>query len=41
MLWIDDLSSRDPFYVLPLLMGVAMFFQTRMSRRRPIRCRRE
>jgi YidC/Oxa1 family membrane protein insertase len=31
MLWIDDLSSRDPFYVLPLLMGVAMFFQTRMS----------
>jgi YidC/Oxa1 family membrane protein insertase len=31
MLWIDDLSARDPFYVLPLLMGVAMFFQTRMS----------
>jgi YidC/Oxa1 family membrane protein insertase len=30
-LWIDDLSVRDPFYVLPLLMGVAMFFQTRMS----------
>jgi YidC/Oxa1 family membrane protein insertase len=31
MLWIDDLSSLDPYYVLPLLMGVAMFFQTRMS----------
>jgi YidC/Oxa1 family membrane protein insertase len=31
MLWIDDLSARDPFFVLPLLMGVAMFFQTRMS----------
>jgi YidC/Oxa1 family membrane protein insertase len=31
MLWIDDLSSRDPFYVLPLLMGVAMFFQTRLN----------
>jgi YidC/Oxa1 family membrane protein insertase len=30
-LWIDDLSARDPFYVLPLLMGVAMFFQTKMS----------
>src|SRR5690606_23684928 len=24
MLWINDLSSRDPFFVLPLLMGVAM-----------------
>jgi YidC/Oxa1 family membrane protein insertase len=31
MLWIDDLSARDPFFVLPLLMGAAMFFQTKMS----------
>jgi YidC/Oxa1 family membrane protein insertase len=31
LLWIDDLSARDPFYVLPLLMGVAMFLQTKMS----------
>ena len=31
MLWINDLSSRDPWYVLPLLMGVAMFFQTRLQ----------
>ena len=31
MLWIDDLSSRDPFFVLPLLMAVAMFFQTRLQ----------
>ena len=31
MLWIDDLSARDPYYVLPLLMGVAMFFQTRLN----------
>jgi YidC/Oxa1 family membrane protein insertase len=31
MLWIDDLSSRDPFFVLPLLMGAAMFFQTRLN----------
>jgi len=31
MLWINDLSSRDPYFVLPLLMGVAMFFQTRMQ----------
>ena len=31
MLWIHDLSARDPFYVLPALMGTAMFFQTRLS----------
>ncbi|HWN37978.1 MAG TPA: membrane protein insertase YidC, partial [Gammaproteobacteria bacterium] len=31
MLWIDDLSARDPFFVLPALMAVAMFMQTRMS----------
>jgi YidC/Oxa1 family membrane protein insertase len=31
MLWINDLSSRDPFFVLPLLMGAAMFFQTRLN----------
>jgi YidC/Oxa1 family membrane protein insertase len=31
MLWIDDLSARDPFFVLPLLMGAAMFLQTRLS----------
>ena len=27
MLWINDLSARDPFFVLPLLMGGAMFAQ--------------
>jgi YidC/Oxa1 family membrane protein insertase len=31
MLWINDLSARDPFFVLPLLMGVAMFFQTKLN----------
>ncbi|HJR69599.1 MAG TPA: membrane protein insertase YidC [Gammaproteobacteria bacterium] len=30
-LWLQDLSARDPFFVLPALMGAAMFFQTRMS----------
>ena len=30
-LWIQDLSKMDPYYVLPLLMGVAMFAQQRMS----------
>jgi YidC/Oxa1 family membrane protein insertase len=31
MLWITDLSVRDPFFVLPLLNGAAMFFQQRLS----------
>jgi YidC/Oxa1 family membrane protein insertase len=30
-LWITDLSSRDPFFILPLIMGVAMFFQQRLN----------
>jgi YidC/Oxa1 family membrane protein insertase len=31
MLWINDLSSRDPFFVLPLLMGGAMFAQFKLN----------
>jgi len=31
MLWINDLSVRDPFFVLPLLMGAAMFFQQKLN----------
>lgn len=31
MLWINDLSAKDPFFVLPLLMGVAMYFQQKMN----------
>ena len=31
MLWINDLSSRDPFFVLPLLMGGAMFGQFKLN----------
>jgi YidC/Oxa1 family membrane protein insertase len=31
MLWIQDLSAPDPFYVLPLLMGVSMFLQQRLN----------
>lgn len=30
ILWINDLSSKDPYYVLPLLMGVSMYFQQLM-----------
>jgi YidC/Oxa1 family membrane protein insertase len=25
------LSTRDPYFILPLLMGAAMFFQTRLN----------
>lgn len=31
MLWVNDLSSRDPFFVLPLLMGGAMFMQFKLN----------
>jgi len=31
MLWINDLSSRDPYYVLPLLMGISMWAQQRLN----------
>ncbi|MGL4602330.1 MAG: membrane protein insertase YidC [Plesiomonas sp.] len=31
MLWIHDLSAPDPYYILPLLMGVSMFFLQKLS----------
>jgi YidC/Oxa1 family membrane protein insertase len=31
MLWILDLSSRDPYYVLPIVMGATQWFQVRMA----------
>ncbi|HUY84027.1 MAG TPA: membrane protein insertase YidC, partial [Steroidobacteraceae bacterium] len=31
MLWINDLSVRDPYFVLPLLMGAAMFAQFKLN----------
>lgn len=31
LLWIDDLSARDPYFVMPLLMGAAMLVQTRLN----------
>jgi YidC/Oxa1 family membrane protein insertase len=30
-LWITDLSSRDPYFILPLIMGAAMLFQQRLN----------
>jgi len=31
MLWIDDLSALDPYFVLPILMAITMVLQTRMN----------
>ncbi|MCK4226423.1 membrane protein insertase YidC [candidate division WOR-3 bacterium] len=30
ILWIEDLSMKDPYYVLPILMGISMFLQQRL-----------
>ncbi|MDB5839296.1 MAG: yidC [Herminiimonas sp.] len=29
--WIHDLASPDPFYILPVLMAVSMFIQTKLN----------
>ena len=31
ILWIHDLSIKDPYYILPLLMGASMFIQQRLN----------
>lgn len=31
VLWIHDLSIKDPFYVLPVLMGVTLFIQQKTT----------
>jgi YidC/Oxa1 family membrane protein insertase len=31
MLWITDLSSRDPFFILPALNGLAMWIQYKLN----------
>jgi YidC/Oxa1 family membrane protein insertase len=31
ILWLQDLSVRDPFFILPLLMGATMYLQTTLS----------
>ena len=30
-LWLQDLSAPDPFYILPVLFGVSMYFQQKLS----------
>ncbi len=29
--WLKDLSQRDPYYILPLIMSVAMFWQQKIT----------
>ena len=31
ILWIRDLSTQDPYYVLPVLMGISMFIMQKLS----------
>jgi YidC/Oxa1 family membrane protein insertase len=31
MLWVTDLSMQDPYYVLPVIMGVTMFIQQKIT----------
>lgn len=31
MLWINDLSAADPYFVLPVLFGISMFVQQKLS----------
>ena len=31
MLWIHDLADRDPYFVLPLLMGASMYYQQTLN----------
>ena len=30
-LWIHDLSAKDPYFILPLLMGASMFLMQKMQ----------
>ncbi len=31
ILWIHDLSTKDPYYILPILMGLSMLLQQKLS----------
>lgn len=31
MLWLADLSAKDPYYITPIIMGITMFLQQKMS----------
>ncbi|SMN12107.1 Inner membrane protein translocase component YidC, long form [uncultured Candidatus Thioglobus sp.] len=29
--WMDDLSAQDPYYILPIIMGISMFIQQKLN----------
>lgn len=31
ILWIDDLSAMDPYFILPIIMGATMFWQQKIT----------
>ena len=31
MFWIQDLSTPDPYYILPIIMGITMIIQTKLN----------
>jgi YidC/Oxa1 family membrane protein insertase len=31
ILWIQDLSAKDPYYILPILMGATMLIQQKIT----------
>lgn len=31
LIWLADLSAKDPYYITPVIMGLTMFLQQRMS----------
>lgn len=33
--WIEDLSQKDPWYILPILMGLTMLLQSKMTMKDP------
>ncbi len=33
--WIEDLSRPDPYYILPIAMGISMFFQSKQTMKDP------
>ncbi len=31
LLWVQDLAAKDPYFVLPVIMGITMFLQQRLN----------
>ena len=41
MFWIQDLSSMDPWFILPLIMGATMYIQQMLNPQPTDQCRRK